>query len=102
MSDLYFEISLMLENLAKNYGAPHANYYFRVNKKKPSKDEYRQKVVEFMRHYEHTLETFTSTPNYEALKSFVNTNLEKMVEQILKGENKDVEKRYGYFMMNEP
>lgn len=102
MSDLYFEISLLLENLAKNFGVPNANYYFRVNKKKPSKDEYRKKVVEFMRHYEHALNSLASTPDYEALKNFVNTNLEKMVEQVLKGENKEVEKRYTYYMMNEP
>ena len=102
MSDLYFELSLLLENLAKNYGVPNANYYFRVNKKKPSKDEYRRKVVEFMQHYEHTLDSFTNTPNYGDLKNFVSTNLEKMVEQVLKGEDKEVEKRYTYYMMNEP
>jgi hypothetical protein len=81
---------------------PNANYYFRVNKKKPSKDEYRKKIVEFMRHYEHTLNALVGTPNYEDLKNFVNTNLEKMVEEVLKGENKEVEKRYSYYMMNEP
>jgi len=102
MSELYFEISLLLENLAKNFGVPNANYYFRVNKKKPSKDEYRKKVVEFMRHYEHTLGSFSSTPNYEALKNFVSTNLEKMVEEVLEGKNSEVEKRYIYYMMNEP
>lgn len=102
MSDLYFEISLILENLAKNYGTPNANYYFRVSKKKPSKDEYRRKVVEFMRHYKDALDSFADTPNYEALKNFVTTNLEKMIEQVLKGENKEVEKRYSYYMMNEP
>ena len=102
MSDLYFEISLMLENLAKNYGVPNANYYFRVNKKKPSKDEYRKKVVEFMQHYEHTLESLANTPNYEALKNFVSTNLAEISEQVLKGRNSEVEKRYSYYMMNEP
>jgi len=102
MPDLYFEISLLLENLAKNYGVPNANYYFRVNKKKPSKDEYRNKVVEFMRHYEHTLDSLATTPNYEELKNFARTNLENMIEQVLKGEDKEVEKRYTYYMMNEP
>lgn len=102
MSDLYFEVALMIENFAKNFGVSNANYYFRINKKKPSKDEYRKKVAEFMRHYEHTLGSLEGTPNYEELKNFVNINLEKMIEQVLKGENKEVEKRYGYFMMNEP
>lgn len=102
MPDLYFEISFMLENLAKNYGVPNANYYFRVNKKKPTKDEYRKKVVEFIRHYEYTLNSLASTPNFETLKNFVNTNLEMVVELVLKGEDKEVEKRYSYYMMNEP
>ncbi len=102
MPDLYFELSILLENLAKTYGAPNANYYFRVNKMKPSKDEYRKKVVEFMVHYEHTLSSFVGTPNYEELKNFASTNLDKMVEQVLKGENKEVEKRYSYYMMGEP
>ncbi len=102
MSDLYFEISLVLENFAKNYGVPHANYYFRVNKHKPSKEEYRRKVVEYMRHYDHTSLSFAGTPNYEELKNFVSVNMEKMVEQVLQGENNDVEKRYTYYMMNEP
>jgi len=102
MSSLYFEISLLLENLAKNYGVPNANYYFRVNRKKPSKEEYRKKVVEFMQHYEHTLSSLANTPDYELLKNFVTTNMAKLIEQVLKGENTEVEKRYKYYMMNEP
>ncbi|MFY3739770.1 MAG: hypothetical protein HMLIMOIP_000189 [Candidatus Nitrosomirales archaeon] len=102
MSDLYFEISLVLENFAKNYGVPHTNYYFRVNKHKPSKEEYRRKVVEYMRHYDHTSLSFAGTPNYEELKNFVSVNMEKMVEQVLQGKNNEVEKRYTYYMMNEP
>lgn len=102
MVELYFELSLMLEDLAKNYGAPNANYYFRINRKKPGREEYRKKVVEFMRHYEHTLESFADTPNYDAFRNFVMANMEKMIEQVIKGENKEVEKRYDYYIMNEP
>jgi hypothetical protein len=101
MADLFFELSLMLENLAKNYGVPNANYYFRVNNIKPSRDEYRRKVVEYMRHYHHTLESFANTPKYEDLKNYVNSSLNAMIDQVLKGENKEVEKRYSYYMMNE-
>ncbi|MFQ5920459.1 MAG: hypothetical protein ACE5JV_00390 [Nitrososphaerales archaeon] len=101
-SDLYFEISLMLESLPRNYGVPHANYYFRINRKKPGKEEYRKKVVEFMWHYENTLGTFADTPNYDAFRNYVRSNIEKMVEKILGGEDKDVEKNYRYYIMNEP
>lgn len=101
MPDLFFELSFLLENLAKNYGVPNANYYFRVNKMKPNKDEYRKKVVEFMQHYQHTLDSLANTPNYDTLKNFVNENMKQMVDHILKGDNKEVEKRYTYYMMNE-
>ncbi len=102
MPDLYFEITLMLESLAKNYGAPNANYYFRINGMKPSREEYRQKVVEFMRHYERTLESFAGTPSYDALRSFVMDSMERVIGLVVRGEDKEVEKRYSYYMMDAP
>lgn len=101
MSDRYFELNLFLQDLAKNYGTPHASYYFRINKIKPSKEEYRKKVVEFMKHYEYTLKSFEGTPDYDELKSFVNDMMQKMIEEVLSGNNKEVEKRYKYYIMNE-
>lgn len=101
MADLYFELTILLEDLAKNYGTPNANYYFRVNKIKPSREEYRKKVVEFMKHYEYTLGKLADTPNYDVLKSFVSNMLEKMINEVLSGNNKEVEKRYKYYLMNE-
>lgn len=102
MPDLYFEIGLMLEGLAKNYGTPHANYYFRIHKIKPSKEEYRKKVVEYMMMYhKHISESFKDTPNYDRFEVYLKENLSKEVEKVLEGKNKDVEKRHSYYIMNE-
>jgi hypothetical protein len=101
VTDLYFELNLFLQDLAKNYGAPNASYYFRINKIKPSKEEYRRKVVEFMRHYEYTLNSFAGTPDYDKFRSFANDMMKKMIDEVLSGDNKEVEKRYKYYMMNE-
>ncbi len=101
MPDLYFEIDIMIENLAKNYGVPNANYYFRINNIKPSKEEYRKKVVEYMLHYRYTLESFNGMPNYTNFKEYITNKLEKEEERVIKGINKDVEKRYSYYLMNE-
>lgn len=101
MPDLYFEIGLLLENLAKNYGTPNANYYFRIHKIKPSKDEYRKKVVEYMMHYKYTLESFKDTPNYNKFERYVDEHLSDESKKVLEGKNKDVEKRYSYYIMNE-
>ncbi len=101
MPDLYFEINLLLENLARSYGTPNANYYFRIHRIKPSREEYREKVVEYMMHYKHTLSSFKDTPNYDKLEEYVNESLSNEVKKVLEGKNKDVEKRYSYYIMNE-
>lgn len=101
MPDLYFEIGIMIENLGKSYGVPNANYYFRVNNLKPSKEEYRRKVVEYMMHYTYTLESFKGMKGYDEFREYVLSSLKREVESILNGKNKDVEKRYKYYIMNE-
>lgn len=101
MADLYFELNLFLEALPQNYGTANANYYFRIHKMKPSREEYRKKVIEYMRHYEYTLSAFAGTPNYSALRSFVAEKLGKIIDDVLNGNNKEVEKRYKYYIMNE-
>jgi hypothetical protein len=101
MPDLYFEIDIMIDNLAKSYGVPNTNYYFRINNIKPSKEDYRKKVVEYIYHYLYTVDSFKDTPNYNNFKEYVISKLEKEKEKIIKGNNKDVEKRYTYYLMNE-
>ncbi len=91
----------MLENLAKNYGVPNANYYFRIHKIKPNKEEYRKKVVEYMMHYKYTLESFKGMPNYDKFNEYVIEHLEREADKVLQGHNKEVEKRYSYYVMNE-
>lgn len=48
-----FEMDRVIEDMAKSYAAPCATTWFKVtNNRKPTKEEYRKKVVEFMRHFE--------------------------------------------------
>jgi len=101
-NDRYFELELMIDSMAKNLGVPNANCYFRLsNIRKPSREEYRRKVVEFMLAYEHILSMFNGLEGYEDLKAFVHERLSNAVQQVLNGKNKDVEKRYEYYIMNE-
>ena len=52
----FFEIDRVVEDLAKNYAAPCTTTWFKVtNNKKPSDEEYRAKVVEFMKQFENIL-----------------------------------------------
>jgi len=52
----YFEIERVIEELAKNYAAPCTTTWFKVtSNRRPSAEEYREKVVDFMRQFEAVL-----------------------------------------------
>jgi hypothetical protein len=64
----------------------------------PTRDEFRNKVVEFMNHFEYTLSTFPDSPESEMFKKRTRELLQKESMLVLNGNNKEVEKRYNYFV----
>jgi len=64
----------------------------------PTRDEFRNKVVEFMNHFKYTLSTFPNSPEGEKFKMRARDLLQKESMLVLKGDNKEVEKRYNYFV----
>jgi hypothetical protein len=64
--------------------------------KRPSREEFPQKVVEFMKHFEYSLASFPPTPAAEQFRGHAMQSLEKEIAKVLAVENKDVEKRYKY------
>ncbi len=51
-----------------------------------------------MNHFEHTLATFPNSSESEKFKAHVRKMLQKETELVLGGNNKEVEKRYNYFV----
>lgn len=51
-----------------------------------------------MNHFEHTLSTFPNNPKSEEFKRHTREILQKEINLVLQGENKEVEKRYNYFV----
>jgi hypothetical protein len=95
----YFEIDRLVEDLAKIYSTACAASWFRImGHKSPTKEEFRKKVVEFMKHFEFTLSAFPATPEADKFRTHAMKNLEDQIAQVLAGENKEVEKRYKYFI----
>lgn len=95
----YFEIERLIEELAKLYSCSCATSWFKVNNQwNPTRDEFRNKVVEFMNHFEYTLSTYPDTPESEKFKNHTRELLQNETKLVLKGDNKDVEKRYNYFV----
>ena len=64
----------------------------------PTKEEFRKKVVESMKHFEYTLSTFPETEEGNKFKNYALDLLKREIDNVLSGNNKEVEKRYKYFI----
>jgi hypothetical protein len=67
-------------------------------KTRPTREEFREKVVEFMKHIDHTMAAFPQTPAGIELRKHVQAALDLEIAHVISGENKEVEKRYKYFV----
>jgi hypothetical protein len=99
MREDYFEIDRVIEELAKSYAAPCATSWFKVsNIRKPSQEEYRNKVVDFIRQFEQTLAILYPNNNQsEEFKEYVRSGLRGTIHGINNGNNKEVERRFRYY-----
>ena len=90
----------VLDELARTFAAPSATTWFIVaGNKSPTREQYRLKVIEFMNLFENTLsDGFQDYSNSVELLDFVKKRTKGHVDEILSGKNKDVEKRYKYYV----
>ncbi|MDQ4072764.1 MAG: hypothetical protein M3162_00530 [Thermoproteota archaeon] len=94
----FFEIDRLLEDLGKIYSTQCAVSWFKINNiKKPSIEEFRQQVVEFMRDFENSLSKFPETESSIKFKNHAKDQLNRHIQIVLDGKNKEVEKRYKYY-----
>ena len=95
----YFEMDRLVEDLAKIYSAACATSWFKITgNKHPTREEFRGKVVEFMKHFEYTLAAFPEVPAAVSFRENARKSLENVIANVLAGENKEVEKRYKYYV----
>ena len=95
----FFEIERLVEDLAKIYSTACATAWFKLEKvKHPSREEFRSKVVEFMKHFNYTLSAYPAGQESDNFRSYANHLLQREIERILSGNNKEVEKRYKYYV----
>lgn len=95
----YFEIDRLVEDLAKIYSTACATSWFKImGIKRPTREEFRAKVAEFMKHFEYTLGTLPQTPEADQFREHARKMLESETARVIAGENKEVEKRYKYYV----
>ena len=79
---------------------PHnsAVSWLKVNKnKRPSKEEFRDLVIEFMSQFEFSLSKFPDTEEGIKFKEYAKSLLKSEIDKVREGKNKEVEKRYKYY-----
>jgi len=95
-----FELDRVLEDIAKTYAAPSATVWFKVtNNGKPSQDEYHEKVIEFIKKFEDLLiSCFPNNEHSDYLKEYISKNIRCGISLVNAGNNKEVERRYRYYV----
>ncbi|HJU58826.1 MAG TPA: hypothetical protein VJ583_03700 [Nitrososphaeraceae archaeon] len=96
----FFELDRVLEDIAKTYAAPAATVWFKViNNRKPTKEEYHEKVVEFIKKFENLLiSCFPDNEYSDYLKEYITKNIRYGISSVNSGNNKEVERRYRYYV----
>lgn len=97
--DERFEIERAFDLLPHVIGASWAAVWFRLNGiKSPTRDEYRQKVVEYLKKAESLFDSYPDNEKFEQIKKYINRRKQDEIHKILEGENKEVEKRYNRYI----
>ena len=94
----YFEVDRLAEDIAKIYASQLAVSWLKVNKnKRPSKEEFRGLVIEFMTQFDYSLDKFPDTEEGIKFKDYAKSLLKIEIDKVRQGKNKEVEKRYKYY-----
>ena len=97
----FFELDRVLEDVAKTYAAPSATIWFKVNSNsKPTQEEYHAKVVEFIKKFEDLIKSNFPSENEHSdyLKEYISKSIRYGISSINAGNNKEVERRYQYYV----
>jgi len=97
--DERFEIERALDLIPHVIGASWATTWFRLNKiKRLTREEYRSKVVEYVKFLENLMDSFPKSDNFQEIDSFTKKRYKEEIEKILEGKNSEVEKRFDRYI----
>lgn len=97
--DQKFEIERAFDLLPHVVGSSWAVIWFRLNGiKKPSVIEYREKVIEYFNKLTPLFLSFPDNEEFSEMNQFIEKRKNQEIENIVKGINKEVEKRYERYV----
>ncbi len=99
----FFEINRVLEELPRTFAAPCATTWFKVTENaSPTPEEYRDRVVSFMHLFEIAFSSGfpEGGENARGLREYIKQSLKDQILLVRSGSNKEVEKRYKYYVVH--
>ena len=97
--DEKFEIIRALDLLPHIAGASWAMLWFRINEvKNPTKEEFREKTIEYFSKIQPLLESFDNKKEFEEINQYMKNRFENEKKIIRSGDNNEVEKRYQRYL----
>jgi hypothetical protein len=97
--DEKFEIIIALDLLPHIAGASWAMLWFRINEvKNPTKEEFREKTIEYFSKIQPLLESFDNKKEFEEINQYMKNRFENEKKLIKSGDNNEVEKRYQRYL----
>ena len=94
-----FEIERALDLIPHVIGTSWATTWFRLNKlRKPTREEYRNKVVEYIKILENLMDSFPKSDNFQEITLFTKKRYKEEIEKTLAGNNPEVEKRFDRYI----
>lgn len=98
-NDERFEIQRAFDLLPHVIGSSWAVIWFRMKGiKKPTRDEYREKTLEFLRKIEPVFESYPKEEEFLDIIKYIEFRKNQEYEKIRSGKNKEVETRYDRYV----
>ena len=98
-NDERFEVERAFDLLPHVIGASWASVWFRMKGiKKPSREEFREKTLEYMKKAEPAFESYPDEEEFAAIRKYIDFRKNEEYEKIISGLNKEIEKRYDRYV----
>lgn len=98
-NDERFEIERAFDLLPHIVGSSWAIIEYRLNKiKKPTREEYRKKVLEYLKMMEPIFESYKTDEKLSEIIKYIESRKNEEYQKIISGTNMEVEKRYDRYI----
>ena len=98
-NDERFEIERAFDLLPHVVGSSWAAVWFRMKGiKRPSREEYREKTIEFLNKIEPVFESYPKDEEFAEICKYIEFRKKEEYRKIISGDNKEIEKRYERYI----